>query len=155
MLDKLFGPNSFGLMQRLGAKVVLADSEAEDYPATNVLDGDGQSIWHTPYSGDNPPGFPHFLVIRFPKPIAMRGVKFLPRQDMRNGRVKEFAIYVGSDGKKWGEPVKKGHFANTGELQTVEFARPMVGRFVKFEAISSFEKKPYASMAEIEVIPAP
>lgn len=154
MLDKLFGADSFGLMQRLGAKVIAADSEADDFPATNVLDGDPNSFWHTPYSDDNPPGFPHYLVIRFPKPIAIRGVKFLPRQDMCNGRVKDYELYVSSDGKAWGEPVKKGCFANSGETQTVDFAQSVVGRFLKFVAISSFEKKPYASMAEIEVTPA-
>jgi beta-galactosidase len=153
-LDKLFGAAGSGVMQRLGAKVVLADSEAEDYPASNVLDGDPQSIWHTPWTGDNPPEFPHYLVIQFPKPISLRGVKFLPRQDMRNGRIKNCEIYLSNDGKQWGQPVKKGRFNATGEEQVVEFAKPLEGRFLKFVAVSSFEKMAYASLAEIEVIPA-
>jgi hypothetical protein len=37
-------------------------------------------------------------------------------------------------------------------MQVVEFRKPMVAKYLKFVARSSFEKKAYASMAELEVI---
>jgi hypothetical protein len=172
-LEKLFAPAIGGLMQRLGAKVIAADSQAADYPAENVVDGDPQTIWHTPWNDPAPP-FPHYLVIEFPKPVALHGLKVLPRQDMSNGRIKDYEVFVSHDGRHWGAAVKKGKFSNSADLQVIDLNSPrpysgegghhvpMVGvravstgsRFLKFVALSSFENKPYASMAELEVIPA-
>ena len=152
-IDQLFARPIGGLMQRLGAKVIDADSQAEDYEAANVIDGDPQTIWHTPW-GDGAPGFPHHLVIEFPAPLAIGGLKILPRQDMTNGRIKEYEIFVSGDGKTWGKAVKKGRFDASGEIQVVRFSRPVQGKFLKFAALSSFEKKEYASLAELEVIVA-
>ncbi|MGA2253376.1 MAG: discoidin domain-containing protein [Thermoguttaceae bacterium] len=152
-LDKLFAPALGGLMQRLGAKVISSDSQVPDYEAANVIDGDPQTIWHTPWD-DQPPVFPHDLVIEFATPVAVGGLKVLPRQDMPNGRIADYEVFVSNDGKSWGSAVKRGKFANSGEVQVVEFGRRVKVKYLKFVALSSFEKKPYASMAELEVIPA-
>jgi hypothetical protein len=151
-LDTLFGPAGSGLMQRLGAKVILTDSEAEEYPASNVIDGNPETIWHTPWEGDHPPEFPHYLVIRFPKAVTMRGVKLLPRQDMPNGRIRDYELYASNDGKNWGQAVKKGRFSRGGALQIVEFAHPVEAKFLKLIALGSFERRAYASLAEGEVV---
>ena len=83
----------------------------------------------------------------------MSGLKVLPRQDMPNGRIDDYEIFVSNDGKNWGGAVKKGKFANSRELQVVQFERDVKAKYLKFVALSSFEKKSYASMAELEVIP--
>ena len=54
-LDKLLAPPALGLMQRLGAKIIEADSQAPGYEAANVIDGDAQTIWHTPWDDAAPP----------------------------------------------------------------------------------------------------
>ena len=100
------------------------------------------------------PAFPHHLVIEFAKPVVMRGLKVLPRQDMSNGRIKDYEVFVSSDGKNWGSAVKKGKFTASGEMQVIQFGRSVEAKFLKFVALSSFEKTPYASMAELEVIVA-
>ena len=73
---------------------------------------------------------------------------------MSNGRIKDYEVFVSSDGKNWGGAVKKGKFVDSGEIQVIQFGRPVEAKFLKFVALSSFEKKPYASMAELEVIVA-
>ena len=78
----------------------------------------------------------------------------LPRQDMTNGWIKDFEVFVSDDGKDWGRAVKKGRFAQSDAMQIVAFDRPVIGRYLKFVALSSFEAKPYASMAELEIIQA-
>ena len=88
------------------------------------------------------PAFPHHLVIEFAKPVALRGLKVLPRQDMSNGRIKDYEVFVSGDGKNWGSAVKKGQFAHSGEMQVIQFGRPVEAKFLKFVALSSFEKKP-------------
>ena len=150
-LEKLFSPAFGGLMQRLGAKVVAVDSQAPDYEAANAIDGDPGTIWHTPWEG-RPPVFPHHLVIEFAKPIALRGLKVLPRQDMANGWIKDFEVFVSSDGKNWGNAMKKGQFTRSAEIQLVQFARPVEAKYLKFVALSSFDSGAYASLAELEVI---
>ena len=151
MQDKLLSPAFGGLMQRLGAKVVATDSQVPNYEAANAIDGDPGTIWHTPWE-DRAPAFPHHLVIEFAKPVAMRGIKVLPRQDMAAGRIKDYDVFVSSGGKDWGIAVKKGSFAPSGEIQIVQFVRPVEAKYLKFVALSSFEKRPYASLAELEVI---
>ncbi len=150
-LDKLFAPAIGGVMQRLGAKVIATDSQVADYEAANVIDGDPQTIWHTPWE-DAAPAFPHHLVVEFARPVFLRGLKVLPRQDMPNGRIKDYEVFVSGDGKNWGYAVKKGKFTNSGEMQVIEFSRSVEAKYLKFVALSSFEKKPFAAMAELEVI---
>jgi beta-galactosidase len=150
-LEKLFTPAIAGLMQRLGAKVIGTDSQAPDYEAANVIDGDPQTIWHTPWE-DPAPGFPHYLVIEFPAPIELRGLKVLPRQDMSNGWIKGYEVFASDDGKNWSSPVTKGELAASGDLQDIQFGRQVKAKYLKFVALSSFEKKPFASLAELEVI---
>ena len=152
-LDKLFATPIAGLMRRLGAKIVAADSQAPDYEAAHVIDGDPDTIWHTPWEAAAP-GFPHHLIVEFARPVALRGLKVLPRQDMPNGRIKDYQIFVSNDGKDWGRAVKKGAFADSDALQLIQFTQPVKTKYLKFTALSSFEKRPYASMAELEVITA-
>ena len=140
-------------MQKLGARVIHADSEAPGYEARNVLDADPATIWHTPWD-EGAKGFPHELVIELGQPSRLRGVKLLPRQDMSNGWIKGYEIYLSRDGKQWGKPAAEGEFAPGPELKTVRFGRVLEARFLKFVARSSFEGQPYASLAELEVIPA-
>jgi len=151
-LDQLFLPAAGGLMQRLGAKVIGADSEVPDYEAANVIDGDPETIWHTPWD-DQAPAFPHYLVIEFARPVTIAGLKVLPRQDVSNGRIEGYAVFVSNDGKNWGGAVKQGKFAASEELQVVRFERAVTAKYLKLVALSSFEKKPYASLAELAVIP--
>jgi hypothetical protein len=151
LLDRLLAPGIGGLMQRLGAKVVAADSQVPNYEAANAIDGNPETIWHTPWEG-RPQAFPHHLAIEFAKPVTMHGLKILPRQDMSNGLIKDYEVFVSSDGKSWGSAVKRGAFAPTGELQIVEIGRPVQAKYMKFVALSSFGNQPYASLAELEVI---
>jgi hypothetical protein len=150
-LSKLFAPLFEGVMRRLSAKVVHADSEAQDYPASNVLDGNPETIWHTPW-GQGAPGFPHEIVLEFPAPVAMAGCKLLPRQDMRNGWIKDYALYVSSDGKSWGRPGARGAFDRSDEMQTVYLKGRAEAKFMKLVALSAFDGQPFASLAEIEIV---
>jgi hypothetical protein len=152
LLEKLFVPKSANKLQELGAQI-RADSQEGDYPAANAMDGDPNTMWHTPW--DEPaPVFPHALVVEFPRPVRVSGLTCLPRQDgNRNGWIKDYAVHVSADGKTWGQPVAQGTFRKDDSPHTIKLARPMETRFLKLVAISSFEPgKPYASLAELSVI---
>jgi hypothetical protein len=154
LLENLFMPKFANKLQALGA-TVRADSQQDDYPAANAMDGDPQTMWHTPW--DEPaPKFPHELVVEFPKPVRVGGLTCLPRQDgNHNGWIKDYAVHISADGKVWGPPVAQGMFKEDDSLHTIKFARPVETKFLKLIAISSFDPgKPYASLAELSVIPA-
>jgi hypothetical protein len=152
LLEKLFVPKFANKFQELGGKI-RADSHAPDYGAEQAIDGDPNTMWHTPW--DEPaPRFPHELVIELANPAKLAGLTCLPRQDdNRNGWIKEYAVYTSADGKNWGKPVAKGAFKPNAELQAVKFGMPVEAQYLRFVAVSSFDSsQPYASLAELDVI---
>jgi hypothetical protein len=115
------------------------------------LDDDPNTIWHTPWEG-RVPQFPHEIVIAFDRPSEINGISLLPRQDKnRNGWIKTCAVFASEDGQNWGEPLARAEFkADAGEKQ-IKFPRPVTPRFLKLQALSTFDNAPYASLAELRV----
>ena len=81
-------------MLKLGAKVLQADSEDREHGnlAAHAIDGDPDTFWHTRWGEKNDP-LPHYLVIDLGRPVRLRGITYLPRQDMLNGRIRQAEIY--------------------------------------------------------------
>jgi hypothetical protein len=134
---------------------VKADSAHGGNEAIFALDGDPTTIWHTSWGGEEAKKpFPHELVIEFIKPVLIRGVVVEPRQDrIQNGWIKDYAVYVSSDGKEWGEPVARGEFPRDRDKKQVEFGKEVEAKFLKLEALSNFStENNYASVAEIELV---
>ena len=152
LLESLFVPTFANKLQALGA-TIRADSQEGDHPAINAMDGDSDTMWHTPWEG-SAPGFPHELVVEFPNPARVAGLTCLPRRDgNHNGWIKDYAVHVSADGKEWGTPVAQGKFTEDDRLHTIKLGRPVETKFLKLTAVSSFDPaKPYASLAELSVI---
>jgi hypothetical protein len=137
-------------MEQLGA-TASADSAQQGYPATNTIDGDPETIWHTAW-GDAAPGCPHHLVIDLGREMAVVGLNYVPRRDMSNGRIADYEVYVSADGRAWNEAVSAGTWPNTPQSKRVVFDRPRQARYVKLVACSEVQKRSWASAAEIEVV---
>ena len=153
-LENLFAHKSANQLQALGAKI-HADCQEPDYGAEQAIDGDPQTMWHTPW--DEPaPNFPHELVLDLIRPVKLTGITCLPRQDgNQNGWIKDYAVFASNDGKDWGAPIAAGSFARNDNLQPVKFAQPMETRYLKLMAKSSFDpSKSFASLAELDIMPA-
>ncbi|MES2773035.1 MAG: beta-galactosidase [Bacteroidota bacterium] len=76
-------------------KIVYADSEelqGDDGDAANVFDLQFTSIWHTEWQGKSPK-HPHQLVIDLGETYNISKLKLLPRQDGKNGRIKDYRLY--------------------------------------------------------------
>ena len=112
-------------------------------------------MWHTPWEG-TAPNFPHELVVELPQPATLAGIQCLPRQDgNQNGWIKDFAVFTSDDGQSWGAAAAQGAFPQDAQWHTVTFATPVKARYLKLVANSSFDPaKPYASLAELDVVPA-
>jgi hypothetical protein len=142
--------------QKANWKLVGADSEEGDEgPAANAIDGNTATYWHTRYSPKSDP-YPHQLVVDMGTVGNISGFRYLPRQDGgTNGRIKKFEFYVSSDGTNWGSPVAQGAFPNKPSATAIHFPKPVPARYFKFVAISEQNNGPWASAAEIDVLPAP
>jgi alpha-L-fucosidase len=119
-----------------GWKVVSATSEGA--PASNAIDGNAATLWHThTAAGRQPP--PQEIVVDMGKVHELTGLLYQPRQDGNViGNVDRFAVHVSADGRTWGEPVATGEFSNivnSPDQQKVMFARPAKGRYFKFIAL--------------------
>ena len=146
-LRGLFRPLS--PLERLGA-TVAADSEAEGFEAGRAIDGDPATLWHTPW-GEAATPLPHHLVIDLKEAVELEGLVLLPRQDMDNGRIADFAVHSSEDGRSWGEPLAEGRFPNSADPQRIRLERPIRTRFLRIEARSEVRGRPFASLAELSL----
>lgn len=138
------------------AKVVSFDSEetsGEDGTASNAVDGDPATIWHTQWESDSP-ACPHEIVLKLETPTKITGLTYVPRQDeQENGMIKDYEIFTSEDGKVWGDAAVKGTFEKSGDTKTATFA-PRTAGWIKLRALSEVNDGPWTSAAEITVVPA-
>ncbi len=53
-----------------------------------------------------------------------------------------------------GERVKEGRFPNNDQLQTVQFDKPVKGRYIRLVAGGEWSRQPYTTVAELDVLAA-
>jgi beta-galactosidase len=81
--------------------IAHVDSEErtlEDGSASNAIDGQTASHWHTERS-EAPPVHPHQLVIDLGREIVASGFRYTPRQGQQvTGRIKEYRVFMAAQG---------------------------------------------------------
>ena len=65
----------------------------EDGLAENAIDGQSVNFWHTRWSRSMPKAS-HYLVIDMGAEVEVAGFRYLPRQDMPNGRIRAWSFTV-------------------------------------------------------------
>jgi hypothetical protein len=133
------------------ARLTMADSKTPGHEARNVIDGNPDTIWHTPWD-QGAPAYPHEFRIELPNSGQIKGFTYLPRQDMSNGWINKYEVYVSADGQNFGEPAAMGNFDQTRNKKKVLFDKSREGRFFRFVALSGFDGQIFASAAEIDLI---
>jgi hypothetical protein len=135
-------------------KVVKVDSEekvGEDGKASNAVDGNPDTVWHTQWQ-DGSPAHPHEITVEMSEPATIKGFTYLPRQDeSENGMIKDYEFYISDDGKEFGEPVKKGSFSSGKDKKTVTI-EPKKCRYFKLRALSEINGEAWTSAAEIGIV---
>ncbi|GIG57428.1 hypothetical protein Lfu02_18000 [Longispora fulva] len=129
------------------------ETAGENGVATNVLDGDSATIWHTAWSASSPPP-PHEIVLNLGANYAVSCLYQLPRQSGVNGRIAGYEVYVSTDGSTWGSAVATGTWTNTGTEQSACFTAK-TGRYVKLRATSEVNGAAWTSVAELNVSGVP
>jgi hypothetical protein len=152
-LARLLEPTQASNLVKLGARVIEADSEdsANGNIAAHAIDGDPETIWHTRWQPSTDP-MPHHITVDLGRAVTLKGITYLPRQDMANGRIAECEIYCSTDANSWAAPVAKVKWPNTDMLQTVTFQQPIKARYLKLVAKSEVSGQPFAGIAELDVL---
>ncbi|MGV3615581.1 MAG: glycoside hydrolase family 2 TIM barrel-domain containing protein [Fimbriimonas sp.] len=132
------------------AKVSASSFQPEEGEPTNAVDGDPETYWHTRWNPSKAEA-PHHLDIALRTPTTIAALKITPRQDMSNGRVKEYAIYLSDDGQTWGEPVLKGTLPDNGRAQTLRLPTPRKAAYIRFVAITDHSGGNHGAVGEIEI----
>ena len=117
--------------------------------ASNVLDGNPATFWHSRYSGTlaQPP---HEIALDLGARYAVTDLHYLPRQEGVNGLIGNYEVYLSTNGTEWGRPVAAGTFPAGTASQAVTFpATP--ARYVKLKALSERSGGPWATVAELTV----
>lgn len=77
-----------------GMRILYASSEevlAEDGSADRLLDGRPETFWHSRWEGGEDK-HPHQVVLDLGREQLIGGVRYLPRQDQENGRIRSFRL---------------------------------------------------------------
>lgn len=141
-------------MEAAGASLLRCDGQADDYPATNLIDGDPATFWHTPWDShwQKAGGYPHEVVIAFEKSVAITSVTLTPRQDQASGRVAKFSVYAGDDADAWGRPAASGSMEPGARPVTVPLTSPSPARYLRVVLESPQNaKQHFAALAEIGI----
>ena len=142
-----------GLLDQSVMKLVDVDSQetaGEDGRATNILDGNTATYWHTQWSGAVAPGYPHHVTVDLGTTHEVSGIQYTRRQNSANGAIDRYEVYTSQDGVTWGQPATSGRFTSALSAQRATFA-PRSARFVKVVALSQLSGQPWATMAELAV----
>src|SRR5262249_39420236 len=134
-------------------RIVSVDSQelvGENGAATNAIDGNPATYWHTEWFQQTTP-LPHTLVLDLGGQYQVDGWRYLPRQDGgANGTIAGYEFYVSPDGTTWGTPVAAGTLAADTSEKTVRFPAT-TGRYVRLIALSEINGNPWTSAAELNV----
>ena len=136
-------------------RVVSFSDETEQYPASNAIDGDVRSMWHTPWSG-NIKAHPHYLMVDLGEVLTLRGFTYTPRAGgNKGGTVYKYGFYVSQDGRNWTVVPVKGEFSNIKNnpvKQKVMFDKTYPARFFKFISLSDINNEKWVSVGELGVV---
>ena len=148
-------PEASNMIPSGNMSIVYVDSEeaARGHLGKNILDGNPNTMWHTEWVSIDPK-HPHEIQLDLGAEYNVTGIQYQHRQDSNvNGTIKDFELYVSSDVNDWGVQVASGQLLESKQLHTLNFD-DKTGRYLKLVALSEVNGKPWASLAELQVIGA-
>ena len=112
-------------LPKTGWTVAGVDSQelvGEDGRATNAIDGNTATFWHTQWQGANPPP-PHNIDIDLGSQQTLTGLQYLPRQDTGvNGTIAGYQVFVSPQCTGTWTEVSQGTWAANKTLKTATFS---------------------------------
>lgn len=147
----VFGDVTYNYAARTGW-TVTADSQetsAANNPASNVLDGQPGTIWHTRYGGTVAP-LPHWIRIDQGAQSTVKGLSYLPRQDGGNGRIGQYTVQASNDSTTWTQVASGTWSDDSSEKAALFNAR---ARYFRLNALTEAGNRgQWSSAAELNLI---
>ena len=137
-----------GMTATAGSQYAASGNEG---PASNVLDNNLNTHWHSKYNEDNASngGRPkHWITINLGGTYLIDSLKYTPRTGGLNGTITEYQIEVSTDGTNF-TPVATGNWEKNADVKTAYFGGAVKATHVKLRAIDT--KDEWATAAEIRV----
>ena len=141
-----------GLISGNKLKLVRVSSENNGNRklATNAIDGNPATIWHTQFQPELTE-HPHELVIDLGAEYAVTGFHYLARQDGGwNGAIAKCEFSVSSQPDSFPAPAATATFRKLKTAQSVA-CKPAKGRYVLVRTLSEVNGGPWASAAEFGI----
>ena len=132
-------------LDRSAWSVIDFSSQENGEQATNVLDGDKDTFWHSRWSTDAT-SYPHYITIDMGQDLSVNGFTFIQRDGMR--KVKDIEILVSLDKETW-ESNGSFQLKEINTAQHVFLSQSSNFRYFKVIAKSAFDAQQFAAMAEI------
>ncbi|NDV47582.1 T9SS C-terminal target domain-containing protein [Paludibacter sp. 221] len=144
---------SYYVIPRTDLSIHSVDSEQSGATnaATNAIDGNPESIWHTQWTPTEA-SQPHEIVLKLKSPLNVAGLIYLPRQTGDNGKITQYEIYTSTDGQAWGTAITSGTWDSEVAEKTAIFPTCPEAQYVKLKSLSSVGDKGFTSAAEILVL---
>lgn len=146
-------PEISPLIPQSSYTLVSVDSEetvGENGAGVNAFDGNENTLWHTAWKEEDP-AHPHEIIWDLGKSYQVDRVTYLPRQnEVLNGTIKDYELYVSEENGLWGQAVKSGTFASDQSLKSMDFTATKA-RYVRLVALSEVAGQPWTSVAELKV----
>lgn len=142
-----------GLLDQNRMSIADVDSEEtnrEDGRASNVIDGNPATFWHTEWSRSDAPGYPHRISLDLGGTHPIGGLQYTRRQNSANEQIADYEIYTSLDGTTWGDPVARGRFTTSLAPQRAVFPT-VTARYVRLVALNEQTGHKYAAVAELNV----
>lgn len=140
-------PVPLNTLPKQNMKVIASSEELGVEPATNAIDGNPYTIWHSKWSEPNK--YPSNLTIDLGETRTITQLSYLPRQDESpNGRILSYNIYTSTDGVNY-QKVTSGTWENSKKQQFATF-NPVTAKYVKLEVANGVNG--YASAGEIDIL---
>jgi hypothetical protein len=127
-----------------------ATSQQGGYEASKAIDGDGNSMWHTPFGflGTRLVSLPQSIMLNLGGTYNVNALHYLPRQDgYLNGAILSYKVYVSMDGSNF-TLISAGSWVDDHTEKTAAFS-PTKASYIRLEA--SVGHLGYATAAELNV----
>ncbi|WP_143305752.1 discoidin domain-containing protein [Chitinophaga vietnamensis] len=129
------------------------ETVGENAPATNAIDGNTATYWHTQWYNTTAP-MPHYISIYLGGAYNLSKLTYTPRQSGVNGRINAYQVQVSADSINWTQ-VATGNFVNSTTPQDVVFSPTVKAKYVKLIATSEVNGNPWTSVAELSFTGCP
>jgi alpha-L-fucosidase len=141
-------------INKLKWQVIDKSDELPAFQASDAIDGNNATMWHTSWEG-NIKEHPHSLTVDIGEELSINGFYYTPRVDEnKSGTVFRYSFLISTDGKNWNQVIDHGEFSNIANnpvRQIVKFKKTAKARYFRFISHEGAYNEPWISAGEIGV----